>query len=39
MAKQDVKSGIRDKLKANFKTSNLIKSKKRLIIRDINKLK
>ena len=37
-AKQDVKSGIRDNVKATLNT-NLIKSKKRMIIRDINKLK
>ena len=38
-AKADVKSAIRDNLKSQLRSSNLIKSKKRMIIRDINKLK
>jgi hypothetical protein len=38
-AKDDIKSAIRDDLKSQLRSSNLIKSKKRMIIRDINKLK
>ena len=38
-AKADVKSAIRDNLKVELGRSNLIKSKKRMIIRDINLLR
>jgi len=38
-AKADVKSAIRNDLKSQLTSSNLIKSKKRMIIRDINKLR
>jgi|TARA_S200002703_G_scaffold93643_1_gene80863 hypothetical protein len=38
-AKDDVRSAIRDDLKSSLSTSNLVKSKRRMIIRDINKLR
>ena len=38
-AKSDVKSAIADDLKAKLRSSKLIKSKRRMIIRDINKLR